>query len=112
VANWISPCLSFLFSASTGAAYIFSAPPCKAIIISLEPCALNADFQHFIPRFNKISLLYGYAWKKGLGWKEAQRQGDFTNNFSIYTYTSQNIYMGLCKCIWQIFSMALFKCLK
>jgi hypothetical protein len=24
---------------------------------------------------------------KGLGWKEAQRQGDFTNNFSIYTYT-------------------------
>jgi hypothetical protein len=35
-------------------------------IISLEPCALNADFQHFIPRFNKISLLYGYPWKKGL----------------------------------------------
>jgi len=28
------------------------------------------------------------------GWKEAQRQGDFTNNFSIYTYTSQNIYTG------------------
>jgi hypothetical protein len=32
---------------------------------------------------------------KGLGWKEAQRQGDFTNNFSIYTYTPQNIYKGL-----------------
>jgi len=25
---------------------------------------------------------------------EAQRQGDFTNNFSIYTYTHQNIYWG------------------
>jgi hypothetical protein len=24
----------------------------------LEPCALNAEFQHFIPRFNKISLLW------------------------------------------------------
>jgi hypothetical protein len=23
----------------------------------LEPCALNAEFEHFIPRFNKISLL-------------------------------------------------------
>jgi hypothetical protein len=32
--------------------------------------------------------------KKGLEWKEAQRQGDFTNNFNIYTYTSQNIYTG------------------
>jgi hypothetical protein len=32
--------------------------------------------------------------KKGLGWKEGQRQGDFTNNFSNYTYMPQNIYMG------------------
>jgi hypothetical protein len=31
------------------------------------------------------------------GWKEAQRQGDFTNNCSTYTYTPQNIYTGLCK---------------
>jgi hypothetical protein len=23
--------------------------------------------------------------KKGLGWREAQRKGDFTNNFTIYT---------------------------
>ncbi len=27
-----------------------------------------------------------------LGLKEAQRQGDFTDNFNIYTYTAQNIY--------------------
>jgi len=48
--------------------------------------------------------------KEGFGWKEAQRQGDFSNNFSIYTYTSQNIYTGLCKCMWQIFTLALCKC--
>ncbi len=96
-----------------------SAPPlqqhyntCKATIISLEPCALNADFQRFIPSFSKISLLYGYPWKKGLGWKESQRQGDITNNFSIYTCTSQNIYRGPCKCIWQIFTLASCKCKK
>ncbi len=59
-------------------------------MISLEPCALNADVQHFIPKFKKIFLLYGYPWKKGSRWKEVQRQGDFTNNFSIYTYMPQN----------------------
>jgi hypothetical protein len=42
------------------AAYIFTSPTCKATIINLEPCALNADFQHFILRFNKNFLLYGY----------------------------------------------------
>ncbi len=31
-----------------------TAPTCKATIISLEPCALDADFQHFIPRSNKF----------------------------------------------------------
>jgi hypothetical protein len=35
-----------------------------AIIITLEPCTLNAEFQHFIPRFNKISLLHRYHWKR------------------------------------------------
>jgi len=48
------------------------------------------------------------------GWKEAQRLGDFTNNFSIYiyTHTPQNIYMGPRKCIWQIFTLASCKCKK
>jgi hypothetical protein len=32
------------------------------------------------------------SWKKDLGWKEAQTQGDFTNNSSIYNYMSHNIY--------------------
>jgi hypothetical protein len=36
--------------------------------------------------------LSGYnPWKEGLGWKKAQRQVDFINNFSIYIYMSQNI---------------------
>ncbi len=107
-----SPCLSFFFSASTVAAYIFIAPTCKATIINLELFALNADFQHFIPKFNEISLLYGYPWKKGLWWKEAQRQGEFTNNLSIFIYMPQTIYTRLCKCIRQTFTLALCKCKK
>jgi hypothetical protein len=51
------PPLSFFLSASTAATYIFTAPSCTTTIITLEPCALNAEFQHFIPRFNKISLV-------------------------------------------------------
>jgi len=58
--NLILPCISFFFNTFTIVAYIFIALTCKATIINLEPCALNVDFQHFIPKFNKISLLYGY----------------------------------------------------
>jgi hypothetical protein len=36
-----------------------------ATILPLEPCALNAEIQHFILRFNKISLFYGYHSKRG-----------------------------------------------
>jgi hypothetical protein len=50
--------LSLLFlSASTAATDIFTAPTCT---ITLEPCAINAEFQHFILRVNKISLLCAY----------------------------------------------------
>jgi len=55
--------LSFLFflSASTAATYIFTAPNCTTTIIGLQPCALmNAEYQHFILRFIKMSLLCGY----------------------------------------------------
>jgi len=45
--------LSFIMSASTIATYIFTDPTCAIIIIILEPCALNVEFDHFIPRFNK-----------------------------------------------------------
>ncbi len=40
--------------------YIFAALTYTTTIISLEPCALDAEFQHFILNFNKISLLRKY----------------------------------------------------
>jgi hypothetical protein len=40
--------------------YIFTVPICTITLISLKPCALIAEFQHFILKFNKISLLCGY----------------------------------------------------
>jgi hypothetical protein len=39
---------------------------CTATIIPLEPCALNAEIQHFILRFNKISLTFCIPLKEGL----------------------------------------------
>ncbi len=94
--NWVSPCISLLFlSASTVVGgYIFTAPTCTATIMSLQPCALNAHFQHFIPRFNKISLLYGYPWKKGLG---ERRPKDRVTLQIILLFTPtrlRNIYTG------------------
>jgi len=59
--------LSFILSfasASTILLHIFSLLLVQFTIISfepsLEPSPLNAEFQHFIPRFNKISLLCGH----------------------------------------------------
>ncbi len=88
------PCLSFFFSASTVATYIFTALIWKATIISLEPCALNANFQHFIPRSNKHFLLYDILERRV--WSERRpkdREGEFTNNFSIYTYLHAPKYL-------------------
>jgi hypothetical protein len=75
-------CLSFFLSASTAATYIFTAPTCTTTTINLDPCALNDEFQHFILRFNEMSLLCGIPLERGDrgGWKEAQRQGYFTDN--------------------------------
>ncbi len=56
---------SFFLSASTLPTYIFIVPTCIASMIPLGPYALNAEFQHFILRYNKISLLYGYHGKRG-----------------------------------------------
>jgi len=48
-------------------------------------CWVRTEFQHFILRFNKISLLYTNTTKRGVrGWKEAQRQGDFTDFSNIW----------------------------
>jgi len=58
------PPLSFFLSTST---YIFTAPTCTTTIIRLQPWKLNAEFQHFIPRFNKISLQWGPHSKERMG---------------------------------------------
>jgi len=51
-----SPPLFFFLGASTAATYIFTALTCTAPKINFESCALNVEFQHFIPRFNKNFL--------------------------------------------------------
>jgi hypothetical protein len=45
------------------------------------------SFQHFILRFNKISLLYGYPWKKGLGWKKALKDRVSLQIIFVFTLT-------------------------
>jgi hypothetical protein len=59
------PPQSFFLSASTAAPYIFTAPSYTTTIITLELCAKNAEFQQFILRFNKISLLCKYHRERG-----------------------------------------------
>jgi hypothetical protein len=50
---------------------------CTTTILTLEPCALNAEFHHFILRFNKNFLILWIPLKEQTG---AQRQGDFMDN--------------------------------
>jgi hypothetical protein len=49
-----------------------------------EPCALSAEFQHFILRFNKTSLLCRTSSKRGQGVKSGPKRGwrrdDFNEN--------------------------------
>ncbi len=64
----------------------------------MEPCALNAEFHHFIPRFNQTSLLcrISLTQRGDWGWKEAQRrQGCYIYFHCSYTYNYYN-YMEPC----------------
>jgi hypothetical protein len=60
VVNLVSSCLSFYMSDSIVATYTFTTPTCTTTIITFKPCALDVEFQHFILRFNQISLLCKY----------------------------------------------------
>jgi hypothetical protein len=51
---------------------MFTAPTCTAIIIPLKRRALNAEIEHVLLRFNKIS----FAKTTKRGWNEALRQGE------------------------------------
>ncbi len=84
------PPLSFFLSASTATTYIFIAPSCTTTIITLEPCALHAEFQHFIPRFNKISLVCKPHSKRGIGVKGGPKTG----------WLYRNLYRAGCKVVY------------
>jgi hypothetical protein len=104
--NRVSPCLFIFFSAS------ITAPTCDATIISFHPCALNTDFQHFISRFNNISYFMDIPERRV--WDERRPKDRVALQIIlIFTFTHthpQTIYKGLCKCIWQIFTLASCKC--
>jgi hypothetical protein len=75
--NTLSFILSFLFPHP---AYIYF--HCSYLYIYCNysrPCALNADFQHFILRFNENFLTLQILLKEGIG---GEREGDFTFNFN------------------------------
>ncbi len=81
---------TFSLSACTAATYIFTAPTCTTTIISLEPCALNAEFQHFIPRVDNFPYFVdtterGDAKAKEIG---GEMEGDFTDNCNVYVITN------------------------
>jgi len=60
VVKWVSSCFDHLFPYSWAPPlllHIFSLLLPVQLLNYLKPGALNAEFQHFIPRFNKISLL-------------------------------------------------------
>jgi len=57
--------------------------------------ALNAEFQHFKPKFNKTSLLYGPHSKRGKGWKKAQKQGEDEMTL-IKTLVSEGFFFKFC----------------
>jgi hypothetical protein len=67
---------------------------CTITVITLTPCALNVEFQHFILRFNKKFHYFADTTARGdRGRKEAQRQGDFTDN-SIFVESFQLLHNG------------------
>jgi hypothetical protein len=53
----------------------------NSTIITLEPCALDAEFQHFIPRFNKILA------EDVVG----ETEGDFTEISSVQVIFSSHL---------------------
>jgi len=113
VLNWVSSSLSFFLSAYLHCCniYIFTAPTCTTTIITLEPCALNAEFQHFVPRFSKTS---GCPWPSDTvklrascimwsplcenwdptSWKSAPSQTDVVNLYIRFPYFADTTKRG------------------
>jgi uncharacterized BrkB/YihY/UPF0761 family membrane protein len=58
--SFILSVFPFILSLFTAVTYVFVTPTCTITIIILDPSPLNSEFQHFILRLNKISLLCVY----------------------------------------------------
>jgi hypothetical protein len=71
----------------------FPCSTCTTPIITLEPCTLNAEFQNFILGFNKLPFFADTTERRDRRRKEAQRQGDFTDNSNNHIFTL-NIFFG------------------
>jgi hypothetical protein len=65
--SFTHPVFPFFLSASTADTHIFTDPNYTTTIISLNLCALNAEFQHFILRFNKNVFTLRIPLKEGIG---------------------------------------------
>ncbi len=83
VLNWVSfTPLSFFLSASTAATYIFT-----YLYSYYNYSRTLCGVQHFILRYNKVSLLCIYHWKRWQGVKAegmgGEREGDLTDNYIV-----------------------------
>jgi len=54
ILSFVYPEHPFILSALNAATYIFTGPTYSSTIITFNPFTLNAEFQHFIKRFNKF----------------------------------------------------------
>jgi hypothetical protein len=88
--SWVSSSLSFLperlhcyYYIDFHCSYLYSYyNSSQTLCITCWDSSFRAEFQHFILRFNKISLFTDS--KRGVrGWKEAQRQGEDRVNLRI-----------------------------
>jgi hypothetical protein len=65
--------------------YSSTALTCTTTIIRLKPCALNAEFQHFMLRFNKIGFIHIFE-KVGTGTRDSLEKLDTEPEVLLKTY--------------------------
>jgi hypothetical protein len=63
-------------------------------MISVERCALIADFRHFIPRFNRNFLLYGYS--EGRVWVRRPKDRVTLSVILVFTLTRPKTFTPGC----------------
>jgi hypothetical protein len=70
---------------------------CIVITKCLEPCAFNLQFPHFVPIFNKISLLCKQQClelERGFkGWKKGPKGGHFRDSFNVLVLYENGLWL-------------------